>query len=310
MSEKCKWEYYRYKRYLKIIREKFFHSDFSSYAGRKLFSKEQGNGLIYELIMANKPFAAARFGSVELSVIVNREADKIGKQARNTDDELCTNAGFFPNDKQLMDEFSRVIIQEIQHLDVLGVWNNPWEEYLVDKYMPDTKVIPLVAIEPYIFEEPWSAALAEKKVLVIHPFEDSILRQYSRHDKLFQNKNILPDFEIKTIKAVQTQAGEQDSRFEDWFDALNYMKEEMSKIDFDVAIIGCGAYGMPLAIHAKKIGKQAIHMGGATQILFGIKGSRWDNNPIISGLYNDCWIRPSQQETIKRKDMIENGCYW
>ena len=48
------------------------------------------------------------------------------------------------------------------------------------------------------------------------------------------------------------------------------------KIDFDVAIIGCGAYGFPLAAKLKQAGKQAIHLAGATQLLFGIKGKRWE----------------------------------
>lgn len=44
------------------------------------------------------------------------------------------------------------------------------------------------------------------------------------------------------------------------------------KINFDTAIIGCGAYGMPLAAQIKNAGRQAIHLGGAVQLLFGIKG--------------------------------------
>ena len=62
----------------------------------------------------------------------------------------------------------------------------------------------------------------------------------------------MPEFELKTLKAVQTIAGEKDERFSTWFEALEYMFEETMKIDFDIAIIGCGAYGMPLAAKLKK----------------------------------------------------------
>ena len=116
----------------------------------------------------------------------------------------------------------------------------------------------------------------EKKVLVIHPFEKSIQEQYKKRVMIFPNSQILPEFELKTLKAVQTLCGEQDERFETWFDALDYMYEQALNIDFDVAIIGCGAYGMPLASKLKNAGKQAIHLGGATQLLFGIKGYRWE----------------------------------
>ncbi len=69
------------------------------------------------------------------------------------------------------------------------------------------------------------------------------------------------------------------------------------KKQFDVAIIGAGAYGMPLADFIKiKMGKVAIHMAGATQILFGIKGKRWENHEYISKLFNDHWKYPMQKE--------------
>lgn len=96
---------------------------------------------------------------------------------------------------------------------------------------------------------------------------------------MFDNPDILPEFELKTLKAVQTLAGEKEDRFKTWFEALNYMYTEAMKIDFDIAIIGCGAYGMPLASMLKEAGKKAIHMGGVTQILFGIKGKRWEEEP-------------------------------
>ena len=82
------------------------------------------------------------------------------------------------------------------------------------------------------------------------------------------------------------------------------------EIDFDIAIIGCGAYGFPLAAHVKRKGKQAIHMGGATQILFGIKGNRWEEHDIISKLFNEHWIRPNKNETPKNSGNIEDACYW
>lgn len=81
----------------------------------------------------------------------------------------------------------------------------------------------------------------------------------------------MPEFELKVLKAVQTLAGGQDDRFTDWFEALDYMYCEALKMEFDVAIIGCGAYGMPLAAKLKQAGKKAVHLGGVTQILFGIK---------------------------------------
>jgi hypothetical protein len=80
----------------------------------------------------------------------------------------------------------------------------------------------------------------------------------------------------------------------------------LKKKDFDIALIGCGAYGLPLAAHVKKMGKQAIHMGSGVQLLFGIKGKRWDKHDI----YNRHWISPVMEDVPKQSDRIEGECYW
>ena len=84
----------------------------------------------------------------------------------------------------------------------------------------------------------------------------------------------------------------------------------MDAVDYDVAITGAGAYSMPLAIHARDTGHAAIQMSGATQLLFGIRGKRWDTHPQISRLYNDAWVRPAENEGIANREVVEGGSYW
>ena len=90
------------------------------------------------------------------------------------------------------------------------------------------------------------------------------------------------------------------------------MIEECKKMEFDVAIIGCGAYGYPLAAEIKRMGKVAIHLGGATQILFGIIGNRWekDHPEFCRKFVNDAWVRPMDKEKIQNAGSVENACYW
>lgn len=83
------------------------------------------------------------------------------------------------------------------------------------------------------------------------------------------------------------------------------MIDDISKIDFDVALLGCGLYGIPLSAHIKRMGCQAIYTGGATQIIFGIKGRRWDN----LGIYNDNWVRAMPEDIPERMQSIEGGCF-
>lgn len=84
------------------------------------------------------------------------------------------------------------------------------------------------------------------------------------------------------------------------------MKKHLKNIDFDIALIGAGAYGLFLADYCKQLGKIGIHIGGNVQLMFGIKGKRWDNQ----NLYNESWVRPSDEEKPDGFENIEDGCYW
>ena len=61
----------------------------------------------------------------------------------------------------------------------------------------------------------------------------------------------------------------------------------------------------------RELGKKALHLGGITQLLFGIKGRRWDARPkYTNGLYNDAWSRPLDAERPQNFMQIESGGYW
>lgn len=142
--------------------------------------------------------------------------------------------------------------------------------------------------------------LKRKKVQVIHPFAKSIKRQYEFHrDKIFGENSdfILPEFaSLQVIPAVQTIAGNTEG-YETWFGALKQIESEIDKVDFEVALIGCSAYGFPLAAYCKSIVKQSIHIGGSLQLYFGIKGKRRD----CFGFYNEFWVSSKDSLQVYRK---------
>ena len=284
------------------------------------------NSLLTKKILENKPYMVARYGSTEsrailnfllqknkiseVSAIIKHITGKMNIYWKNHPkflNNLVELSGFFPKEEKQLEEFVNLYINESKQLDLLGIWNE-YEEFL--DVPEETKLCKIRELEPWFYDSPWTYALKDKKVLVIHPFEETIIKQYERKDLLYKNEKILPDFELKTIKAVQTIAGEK-SEFKDWFEALESMKNKMNSTDFDVAIIGCGAYGFPLAAHAKKLGKIGIHLGGVTQLLFGIKGSRWENWTHYTELRKNNgkdWVYAN--EIPKDYKKIENGCYW
>jgi hypothetical protein len=221
---------------------------------------------------------------------------------------MANNAGFFPADDIHLTKFSERMLEDIKSIDILGQFCAEGEMRL-GKYLKGAKTVKLRDLEPFRHEHPWSEVLQNKKVLVIHPFEESIKRQYSRRQCLFKNMRVLPSFELITFKCVQSVAGTRTG-FISWFDALDWMCGKIRQINFDVAIIGAGAYGLPLASYIKNIGKKAVHLGGVTQILFGIKGARWDERPFFQQLYNEYWVRPLPEETPEGARKVESGCYW
>lgn len=287
----------------------------AKYAGKNKISLQEGNDYIFDLLQRNEPFMVGRYGAVELSIVKWYIAQKLKLKKEFSEAQkyhVSNHAGFFSTEQKMMEKFSELMLEMSEQVDLLALFYSEMEEYMAKYFMNTASVlVPARGLEPWYVDRPWTRGLADKKVLIIHPFETTIVSQYTKREALFPNREILPKFELRTLKAVQTIAGEKDARFENWFDALEYMYEEALKIDFDVTIIGCGAYGFPLAAKLKAAGKQAIHMGGATQYLFGIKSKRADDgNPVITGMYNDAWVRPSEEERPKNAHKVEGGCYW
>lgn len=297
--------------------------------------RQVANDLIYNLLLRDGSCAISRFGTIEIGIVNNyltvHSKENILKRCYQfiTDNtglpwwdslffrSMRLNAGIFPESIDMLNRFSERYLADIPEIDLLGSFN------YAEKFMPlrsDVINVHLECLYPFFVERPWTKALENKKVLVIHPFDETIQSQYARREYIFDNPYILPPYELKTFKAVQSNAG-NDVPFNDWLDALKWMEDEIAKIDFDVCILGCGAYGLPLAATIKRMRKKAIHMGGGSQLLFGIKGKRWDNNAYhwkelpqlntnYSSLYNEYWVRPSQGEMPKAANKVEGACYW
>ena len=301
--------------------------------------RQSSNDAIYVLLASGKPCMIARFGTTELMCLINyvavhKEAPFIKKYweyvtgycgtpwwNENHFNTMNLWSGIFPPCQNTAERFSQRYMEDIPLIDMLAC-----HQY-TECHMPlrkDIKRIQLEMLYPFFVERPWTRILKGKKVLVVHPFETTIKAQYAKRKLLFDKEDILPEFELKTLKAVQTVAGTK-SQFKDWFEALHWLEKEIDKFDFDRAIIGCGAYGLPLAAHVKRIGKQAIHLAGGTQLLFGILGNRWTKeyplkkewhyrdsviNLDYTSLFNSNWIYPLDCDTIKNSKIVEGACYW
>jgi hypothetical protein len=269
----------------------------------------------------------SRFGHSELRAVltylqINEEYSDIKKLAEyvkgekvepwwheNTVKQITHNAGVFPKDIDIIERFCRLTLEEVKDIDVLGSWLGG--ERWVKPMMPQTKFMRFHDFYHFLHQRPWTEALKNKKVLVVHPFSKSIQQQYKIKNKIYHGVHELPEFSLITYQAVQSIAGNKPAEIDDWFQALDKMKSDLSRIDFDVALLGCGAYGMSLAVFIKtKLKRKAVHLGGNAQILFGIRGSRWENDPAFSDIFNEHWVRPLPEETPRGHQTIDSNCYW
>jgi len=292
------------------------------------------SNLIYNMLIRDEPCMISRFGDGELLLTANYYGIKSTKHSilkfiKGESPEWWWNNNilskfkmtFVPYNDGDYSNFGELMLKDASLVDILGEWQTEYRGlYFIKDYISQVKKVHLLTLEPYWSKNPWTRALKDKKVLVINMFADLIEKQYKENrQNLFKDPNVLPQFELKTIKAINVY-DRVPNRFYGWFDELKWMEDEMDKTDYDIVLIGCGAYGFPLAAHAKIMGKKAVHLGGALQLLFGIKGKRWEDPnygaKTLGGpnkyneLFNEYWIRPDKEHTPEEAKSIENGCYW
>ncbi len=276
----------------------------------KQITMQKSSSILFDALKTKQPFAAIRFGAVELSCLNNYEKIQFGFSKKFKPSVVMSmkkNAGFFPTTDDNLRYYSKYMFNHLKEADYLGISGVHMEDYFYRNFALNAKPVQNWALDPLLGQ--WSHLLKGKRVLVISPFADQIASQYKKREKLFpSDPNILPEFDLITIKAVQTIADQLDPRFENWFEALDYMKVEILKLEFDIALVGAGAYGSPLCLYIKSLKKQAIQTGGATQLLFGIIGRRWEQREYVRRHINQDWIRPKDQPTGYQT--VEMGCYW
>lgn len=280
---------------------------------------ESASAKIAQAILSQSPFLLSRFGSEEVKwyinykllsrPYINRVASfvKCETEYWKKDDRVIDNLTFQPKDLSMTEVFVKATDEAIPRIDLMGSWLKQEQSTFIN-FHSSCDFAYLVDIEPYYHQEPWSSSLEGKKVLVIHPMEESIRKQYSKRRLLFNDQRVLPDFELVTLKAKYFD----EPGFDTWLKIFNFYIDEINKIEFDVAIIGCGSWGMPLAAEIKKKGKVALHLGGATQILFGIIGSRWETlYPGFNERFvNEHWVRPQSHETPVWAKNYDGNSYW
>jgi hypothetical protein len=221
-------------------------------------------------------------------------------------ERLKATAGFFPTTDDAIDELSRLYLRAIDEIDIYAAWTR----HDAALCPPAARRVRLIDLDPFFTTVRWTLALAGRRICIVNPFVDTMTAQYPRRAALF-DRPVLPDFDLVFVRAPMTHC-ESEVGQQTWLGNLQHMQDQVSELDPDILIIGAGAYGLPLGAAAKAAGRSAVVLGGSTQLLFGIKGNRWENDRQYRRLFNEHWVRPSEGERPAGFSAMEikGGAYW
>jgi hypothetical protein len=170
--------------------------------------------------------------------------------------------------------------------------------------------VDLAALEPYYAPEhlQWSRLFAGQRVAVVSPFTDTIKQQVKK--PIWPNGLLPASIDLVTIRSgfpEQIAPNSWPPAVHCWQDAVNLIVQEVEAAKVRVVLLGCGALGMLAAHRLQQSGHICIVLGGALQILFGIKGRRWLKEP-VSVHFNEHWTFPLERPPGAA--LIEGACYW
>jgi hypothetical protein len=291
---------------------------------------EEGGAWIFsaieEALASGKGLAIGKLGTSEFNALYCDYKRMICSHI--TQHAMFRNAGLWPTTPQTLVEWTEYMMQEVlPNMDAVAEWNpgsRLSEQEFLNRYAPQSKRVVLRSLEPYYQTKEssvWSLACKDPlRIAVVSPFSVSISKQSDKaiQNQLFPtplwraNHRILP---IRTgcsplLDKTGPAAWSSEIFRNGWKFAVDQVVQQVVDANARVALVGCGALSLPIVHELKKRGIIAIHLGGATQILFGIRGKRWDTHSVISTFYTEDWISPDSSETPRNAELIEGGCYW
>lgn len=287
---------------------------------------EQIRSVIEESLQKKRGALIGRNGTIELETLLFRLYGSAPNQQYPSSiaKRMELHAGVWPSEKPSLDKWVFQMVEAIRLSDVLVAgWYEPLkeqEERLLNQTNTLAPRIPLRSLEPYYVapELRWTNLLAGQRVAVVSSFAKTIEEQIAQRECIWPvaTETLLPanvewvPIQTGYAPALAKGVAEWPTDVQSWDVAVSHLAKQVVESKASIALIGCGGLGMVLACELKKRGVIAIVMGGATQVLFGIKGQRWANHSVISRFWNEAWVWPKVTETPRGASLIEGGCYW
>jgi hypothetical protein len=151
---------------------------------------------------------------------------------------------------------------------------------------------------PHTLFRVFAETLSGRRVLAATPFAESIKFNFHRRRHFFPGY-VYPEFNLVTYDTPITYHGLPAEFYPDmdWFATLERMKAEISLLKFDIALLSCGSYAMPLGLYISNVmQRKAIYVGGCLQLYFGITGRRYDDPFFIDQINPGEFILPVERD--------------
>tara|TARA_B100000902_G_C27286157_1_gene904538 strand:+ start:461 stop:1357 length:897 start_codon:yes stop_codon:yes gene_type:complete len=295
---------------------------------------QDSNKFIHDKLNSSNSFCITRFGWGAEPVISRKCQLDFTKIPLLEKCILEYNAGIYgiTNNDKLLILWASLYNRAIQSSTAIGVWlNNDVSTIIKESQLGLIKNNQILLKAEFIDPQfailndkiPWTQSLSGKKVLIISPFIESFKKQVERKYKVINGKFKIfkDDQEFVFYKCYNTIAGNHPHY--NWIITLNIMLNDISKLDFDIALVSCGGYGNLLCDFIYNyMNKSSIYVGGCLQMFFGVTCKRYiDNNWAGKYVNNNNLIRPCKNEHIQIKTFkqlyditlnneVENKCYW
>ena len=275
-----------------------------------MYSFSKSNTDLYNVLRSNYPILIPRIAGVENNFVISQDFTIL----QNLMPTMKKNAGIQFNSIESIEQYKKWYLSAFEKCSVYTSWE-PWGnvyKYIALSHNEIQRLYPKPTIWAFVFDifhyihQPWTHALANKRILIISSFVESIQKQPQAYPT-----DLFPNCTFVYLKPPQTNGNNTSL---DWHVEFTYFCKQIKKIEneFDVALCSCGGYGNPICSYIYSLNKSAIYVGGVLQMYFGIYGNRWltERKESMKLYMTTDWKRPSEHEKPLNHNTIESGCYW
>lgn len=299
---------------------------FEQATGRPLASRAEYTAALAAALDRSAGFAAGKLGGSERTWLsypprIERERG-IGRRALalSLGHQSADHSGIWPTDLGFLLRFCEQFRAAVAELDAIGLFADAFaiEAEIFERLAPPGMPMRFGDQEP--IRDPalprsqcWLELLRGRRVLIVSPFAD-LLRDRARPE-IYEPAWASAGkrwFEPAAVESVEFPYGFDAATRARYGSALDLLAELRATVvgrDFDVALIGAGGLGIPLAAAVKESGRVGLSLGGHLQVMFGVYGQRWlERREWREEIINDAWIRVPERYRPDPGPHLED--YW